>query len=141
MLEHYRAIAIAADRHPQAVPELPLPEEFPGRAEALDWFDAERANLTAAVALGMTTYHLETSGALSGTLVRYFERRHHLLDWEIVARYRVVTAKQLGIPGAIGAASNSLGAAVPGTVTVCGRSGRSSRLRLRRGWDTKASGR
>ncbi|WP_328617209.1 tetratricopeptide repeat protein [Amycolatopsis sp. NBC_00355] len=112
MLEHYRVIATAANRHLQAVPERPLPEEFPGRAEALDWFDAERANLVATVALALTTDHFETCVLLSGTLVRYLERRHHLVDWEIVARCGVAAAERLGIPAATGAALNSLGTAM-----------------------------
>jgi hypothetical protein len=55
LLDYYLTTASAADDHLRALPGMAVPAVFTGRAQALEWLDAERASLVAAVHMAAGT--------------------------------------------------------------------------------------
>jgi len=55
LLSHYLDMAAAADAHLRVQPGMDIPGVFTGRDAALDWLDAERASLVAAVSIAADT--------------------------------------------------------------------------------------
>ncbi|MBN6040043.1 tetratricopeptide repeat protein [Amycolatopsis sp. 195334CR] len=112
LLEHYDRLADAADAHLRALPDDSVPDTFPGRAEALNWFDTERANLTSAVALALDTGHHHLTTHLAAALSEYLSWRRHLADWVTVSEHALAAAQHLNTSRTLAIASNNLGAAL-----------------------------
>ncbi|MBN6040041.1 tetratricopeptide repeat protein [Amycolatopsis sp. 195334CR] len=112
LLEHYDRLADAADAHLRALPDDSVPDTFPGRAEALDWFDTERANLTSAVAVALDTGHHDLAIQLAAALSVYLSWRRHLVDQVTVSEHAITAAQHLNTPRIFAIASNNLGVAL-----------------------------
>ncbi|GLY42501.1 hypothetical protein Amsp01_085240 [Amycolatopsis sp. NBRC 101858] len=112
LLEHYAWTVMVADGHLRALPGQPVVNRFTGRRDALDWFDAEHANLVAAVA------HAHEAGRPRPTFVigtyssEYLALRRHITDWVTVATCAVDAAARLGDPESSAAAWSNLGIAL-----------------------------
>ncbi|MFF9156816.1 tetratricopeptide repeat protein [Streptomyces sp. NPDC014846] len=79
LLEHYLTNSVAADTHLIAIPGYKSPR-FDGRRHALEWLDAEQANLVAAATAAPRLGHPGVAKALAWSLARYFEHRRHFDD-------------------------------------------------------------
>ncbi|WP_333778148.1 tetratricopeptide repeat protein [Streptomyces sp. IBSBF 3136] len=79
LLDHYLAIAQAADTHLQTTPGWPLPDDFTDRGQALEWLEAERGNLVSA-ATAAPAHHAAATG-LALALGTFFDLRRHTNDW------------------------------------------------------------
>ncbi|MBN6039999.1 tetratricopeptide repeat protein [Amycolatopsis sp. 195334CR] len=112
LLEHYDRLANAADDHLRALPRTSVPETFPGRAEALKWFDTERANVTSAVSLAFNTGHHDVTAHLATALSEYLSWRRHLADWVSVSEHAHAAAQHLNTSRTLAIASNILGLAL-----------------------------
>ena len=64
LLAFYLHMTNAADDYLRALPGMETPPEFSGREAALDWLDAERASLVAAV-------HMAQATGRDGTAVQF----------------------------------------------------------------------
>jgi tetratricopeptide (TPR) repeat protein len=95
LLRHYITTTDQADQHVQALPGQAVPERFTGREDALDWLDAERANLIATVAHAATTGHHTHSAHLSLALAGYLQWRRDFADWVTVATHAHTSATHL----------------------------------------------
>ncbi|WP_410643260.1 tetratricopeptide repeat protein [Amycolatopsis sp. lyj-346] len=112
LLDCYSGNARAADAHLRALPGRPVPHRFAGRRDALAWFDAEHANLTAAVAHAHHTGHLHHTTSLAAHLRRYLEWRWFLDDGVTVATHAGTAAGTLADPRLQAAAWIDLGSAL-----------------------------
>jgi len=72
--------------------------------EALSWFDAERANLVAAVAHGARHGPRRPAWLVADAMRGYFSLRGHLADWLAVAQAALAAAEAEGDPRAQAAA-------------------------------------
>jgi tetratricopeptide (TPR) repeat protein len=79
LLEYYATTARAADEHLQALPDQTVADLFPGRDQALAWFDAEHAVLVATVQWAATNHPTHTT-RLADALDEYQSWRRHLND-------------------------------------------------------------
>ena len=86
LLNYYLRTADAASQHLRAVPGMALPEDFTGRASALDWLDAERPSLIAAITTAADTGPDEAAMRLPALLAPY------LVDWRLRFDDALVTA-------------------------------------------------
>ncbi|HET6710353.1 tetratricopeptide repeat protein [Amycolatopsis sp.] len=112
LVQYYLGSADAADTHLHALRGQSLPDRFAGRAQALAWFDAERANITALVALTHRTGRYRETCRLATLIAEYLRGRRHFADWITVAEHAAAAATALGNPQRIGAALNRLGFAL-----------------------------
>ncbi|MFJ7211484.1 tetratricopeptide repeat protein [Amycolatopsis sp. NPDC098790] len=112
LLTYYADAAHAADDHLKGLPGQPGPDRFAGRRDALAWFDAEHANLTAAVAHAHHTGHLNHTTELAACLADYLSWRRHLNDWVTVATHAFSVATTLADPQHWAGACNNLGIAL-----------------------------
>ncbi|MBL1085733.1 tetratricopeptide repeat protein [Streptomyces actinomycinicus] len=80
LLVHYYHWADAADDRLRWLPGKPEPERFATRAEALVWFDRERAGLVAAAQWGRSERYASVAVRLALCLGTYFEWRRHWDD-------------------------------------------------------------
>ncbi|MGV9365556.1 tetratricopeptide repeat protein, partial [Amycolatopsis sp. NPDC003731] len=112
LLSYYCATADAADDYLRALPSQPLRDRFVGRQDALDWFDAEHTNLTAAVAHAYHNGYLDHTTRLAACLKGYLRWRWHLNDWVTVATHASFAATTLTDPQRRAVASNNLGLAL-----------------------------
>ena len=78
-----------------ACPESITPLRFQGEADALAWFDAERANLIAMVKYAFAQGRHELVGPLSRTMWVYFDIRHAYRDWRDVYSLALESAQTL----------------------------------------------
>jgi tetratricopeptide (TPR) repeat protein len=85
LLEYYIAMARAADEHLHPLPGQPVPDLFPGRDQALAWFDDEHAALVATAQWAATNYPIHTT-QLAVALAEYQSWRRHLNDRLTVCR-------------------------------------------------------
>jgi tetratricopeptide (TPR) repeat protein len=95
LLEYYAETADAADDHLKALVSQPVPTGFAGRAQALEWFDADRANLIAAVSLAAHGERLDIAMRLPLILANYFAWRRlfpELIESQSVAATAARTA-------------------------------------------------
>jgi len=109
VLGYYATTADQADDHLRALPGQPAPDRFAGRADALEWLDAERATLVAAVVHATTSGHHDHAVRLGAALAQYLDWRHYLADAVTVAdrthtsathlsaRDQAMTANNLGV--------------------------------------------
>jgi tetratricopeptide (TPR) repeat protein len=111
-LQHYLLVAEAADKrlHAPAVP--PFPGRFTHQAQALDWLDAERPNLVAAVTLAAATKRHEMAFLLAIRLAAFLERRRHGNDLVTTSRIAARAAHDLKDLHGEGMALSNLGAAL-----------------------------
>jgi len=72
-------------------------------AQALDWLDAERPNLVAAVLDAEANGPLEQAWFLADQLTSYFTDRGHLADWQLVVDAGLRAAERAGATLATGA--------------------------------------
>ncbi|WHT16641.1 BTAD domain-containing putative transcriptional regulator [Crossiella sp. CA-258035] len=84
---------------------------FGGSAEALDWLEAERANLLALVARLAERGRPNEVWRLAWLLHGFFRARQHKADWIEVGRLGVAAAARIGDPVASFHAANCLGGA------------------------------
>ncbi|MEV0396304.1 AfsR/SARP family transcriptional regulator [Polymorphospora rubra] len=115
--DHYRrgADAASAVAFPTALRlpggEPPQADRFPDRAAALEWFDAERGVLVAAVAAAAADGQPAAAWQLAQALRLYFWLRRSTVEWratELAARDAAIAA---GAPHALAAGSFGLGMA------------------------------
>lgn len=112
LLEYYFATTDAADDHLSG-PRGPLPTAtFATRDEALAWLDAERPNLTAAVAAASVAGHQYIAIGFPIRLYAYLTRRRHFDDLIAVTAIAVETARLTGDKLGEAKASNNLGIAL-----------------------------
>jgi DNA-binding SARP family transcriptional activator len=137
MLTWYRDAANAADRvlRPKERPNFTFPTrpmDFADESAALAWFDAEAANLNAAVR-GAARSHPAPAWQIAAAMYGWLQRRHHTRQWAdlyIVAAEAAVRAADSGgeavITGRLAAAHSMLGD-TERAVSACRRA---HRLRL-----------
>jgi tetratricopeptide (TPR) repeat protein len=93
LCDYILKVADAADDHLTALPGAPKPAEFADRAEALEWFDTERATLVAVTYMAAEHGRDDIAHHLPARLVEYFSLRRYLDDWFATA----TTSKQAAI--------------------------------------------
>jgi DNA-binding SARP family transcriptional activator/tetratricopeptide (TPR) repeat protein len=109
---HVDAAARRLFPHTSRLPFTPTrPVEFDSYAAAMDWLEAERPNLVAAVEYG-ATHRPRAAAVLLGDWLRgYFWLRRHVVDWFTVAQATLTAAMSLGDQRARAAAHLNLGSA------------------------------
>jgi tetratricopeptide (TPR) repeat protein len=112
LLGFYLRTADAADDHLRAPPGMMVPEEFTSRDGALDWLDAERATLVAAVTVAADTGRHRAALRLPAVLAVYFAWRRRFDDWIATATIGLDAARRLGAPHNEADALNNLGVAL-----------------------------
>ncbi|MBN6040045.1 tetratricopeptide repeat protein [Amycolatopsis sp. 195334CR] len=112
LLEHYDSVAKAADVHLRALPGTEVLDTFSSRAEALNWFDCERANLTSAVALALGAGHHDLVSHLAAKLGAYLNLRRHVADWVAVSEHALNAAQHINTSRALADAWIGLGIAL-----------------------------
>ena len=85
VLEFYCRWADAAHFRLHWLPGMPEPKRFRDRAEALAWFDGERAGLVAAVGWAREARFAGTAVRLADCLSEYLKWRRFFDDWVVVA--------------------------------------------------------
>ncbi|MCW8383685.1 tetratricopeptide repeat protein [Streptomyces justiciae] len=96
LLDHYAWSADAADSRMRWLPGREEPERFATWAEALAWFDAERAGLVEAVHWASEGRLAKAAVRLAGSLGYYLEWRRFRSDGITVAGLAVRAAGRLG---------------------------------------------
>ncbi|WP_051789490.1 tetratricopeptide repeat protein [Streptomyces sp. NRRL S-1022] len=96
LLAHYYRWADAADDRLRWLPGKQEPARFATRAEALAWFDRERAGLVAAAQWGRAKRYARVAVKLALCLGTYFEWRRHLDDLITVSSAAQETAHGAG---------------------------------------------
>ncbi|GHH81526.1 hypothetical protein GCM10018781_64350 [Kitasatospora indigofera] len=110
LFEYYaRTARAAAHLNPTAGGDK---KRFPDRGAAMAWFDAERANLVAAVHTAHATGHPDTTITLASLLANYLNSRRHLQDALAVATLAHDAATSLGDRHREATAWNNLGTAL-----------------------------
>jgi tetratricopeptide (TPR) repeat protein len=108
----YLVAARAANDQLKALPGRVAPGAFSGRSQALEWFDANRANLIAAVHLAADSGRLETALRLPSALTAYFEWRQLFPEWIQTHTVAVGAARTLKHRAGEGTMLNNLGSAL-----------------------------
>ena len=114
LLGYYLGMTNVADDHLRALPGIPVPTVFNGRPDALEWLDAERPNLVAAVRVAAATGRDGVAIGLPLVLTEYFVWRRHLDDWLATAAICLAAAKRLADGTNEGKALNNLGMVLRG---------------------------
>ncbi len=96
LLGYYLHMAGAADEHLRALPGMAVPGQFTGRDAALDWLDAERASLVAAVQMAADTGRGQAALRLPRLLAEYFSWRRRFDDWIATTTLSLDAARRLG---------------------------------------------
>jgi tetratricopeptide (TPR) repeat protein len=96
LLGYYLRSADAADDHLGALPGTVVPKEFAGRDAALDWLDAERASLVAAVTMAAGTGRDQAALRLPLLLAGYFAWRRRFDDAIATITVSLGAARRLG---------------------------------------------
>ncbi|MEV0624233.1 tetratricopeptide repeat protein, partial [Nonomuraea sp. NPDC050404] len=112
LLKLYLYTADAADDHLRALPGQAVSDRFTGRDDAMNWFDAERANLVAAVALAQATGRHDLAHRLPACLNVYLSWRRTLDDLLTVDTIAVTASNQLGDRHREGTTLGNLGVAL-----------------------------
>ena len=95
LLGYYLTRAYAADQHLRAQPGVAVPEEFADRGSALDWLDAERASLVAAVSMAADNGRDQVAMRLPLVLAEYLQLRRRFDDWLAVIAVSTNAARRL----------------------------------------------
>ncbi|MEU0965810.1 tetratricopeptide repeat protein [Streptomyces sp. NPDC005917] len=114
LLEYYSTSTIAASAHLSVQADLPVPDNFADRDEALAWLDGERANLTGSVAAAAATGHQDIAIKLPVVLYDYLVWRGYFDDLIAVTTTACAIAHQAGALTAEAGAWNNLGIALNG---------------------------
>jgi tetratricopeptide (TPR) repeat protein len=109
LFSHYLDRADAAADHLRTLPGEPVPTQFTGRQDALDWLDAERANLIAAVTLAASIGHNQIALRLPLRLGTYLLWRRRFDDLLTVLEISRTAAHNQGDRLSEGVALDSLG--------------------------------
>ncbi|MFE3455924.1 tetratricopeptide repeat protein [Nocardiopsis aegyptia] len=112
LLEHYTALADAADDHLRALPGHTPPELFADRQQALAWLEAEHDNLITAVHTAHTHGHTTTATRLPLHLAEYLDRSRRFEDAVTVHTLAQETAHHTGDTRREADAWNNLGLAL-----------------------------
>ncbi|MFJ3776661.1 tetratricopeptide repeat protein [Streptomyces sp. NPDC090075] len=112
VLGFYLRWADAADDWLRWLPGRAEPERFGDRAEALAWFDGERAGLVTAVGWAWEERYADAAVRLAACLGMYLEWRRYFEDWLAIARVALRATRRLGNPFHEGNAWNNLGVAL-----------------------------
>ena len=112
LLSYYRSSAGAADAHMRARAGTRVPADFGDREDALEWLDAERPCLVAAVALAGSTDRDQVAVELSFSLGTYLSWRRRFDDWLTVITTSHDAAQRLGDRVNEAATLSNLGAAL-----------------------------
>ncbi|WP_406435713.1 tetratricopeptide repeat protein [Streptomyces sp. NBC_00631] len=97
LLAHCGKLARAADAHRHNHDDGPLPGEFPDRAHAVRWLEAERANLVALIARAAATGHVRAVLDLEEHIRLFLlERSSYAIDAVTAARLAVGCARAIG---------------------------------------------
>ncbi|MFD4600892.1 tetratricopeptide repeat protein [Streptomyces sp. NPDC058464] len=96
LLAHCGRLARAADAHRHAHDDEPLPGDFPDRARAVQWLEAERANLVALIVRAAATGHARAVLELEAhTRLFLLERSRYAADAVTTAQLAVVCARAI----------------------------------------------
>jgi len=112
LLRYYLDTTDAADAHLRALPGTPVPAVFTGRDHALEWFDAERPSLIAAVTMAASTGRDQIAMRLPLNLNQYLSWRRRFDDWLSTTMVSRDAARRLHDRDAEAAALTSLGVAL-----------------------------
>ncbi|MDT0414602.1 tetratricopeptide repeat protein [Streptomyces sp. DSM 41982] len=108
LLAHYSVLADAADQHLRALPGTPVPDTFPGHAEALAWMDVECVNLLAVI----RERRNPATARLALCLATHLDYRRRFEDAVAVFSQAVEVLRATGDRAREGAAQNCLGNAL-----------------------------
>lgn len=109
LLGHYLTRAYTADQHLRTQPGTTVPEEFADRGSALEWLDAERASLVAAVGMAADSGRDQIAMRLPLVLAEYLQLRRRLDDWLAITLVSTSAARRLDDRRVEGAALVTLG--------------------------------
>ncbi|WP_380279366.1 ATP-binding protein [Kitasatospora purpeofusca] len=113
LLDHYALVAHEAEASINPVEHrIGMGQQFSGRAEALAWLDAERANLVATVHAAHATGHYKTARHLTSHLGSYLNLRRRLEDHLDIARIALAAARDNHNPHGEAGAWNEIGGAL-----------------------------
>ncbi|MET8861211.1 tetratricopeptide repeat protein, partial [Streptomyces sp. NPDC004579] len=108
LFTHYQDTTQAADTHLDTLPG-PRAPHFPDRVSALEWLDAEHANLTATATAASALGHPAVTTSLAITLARYLDHRRYFDDWITLTTTALTVCRELGDRHGEGGALNNLG--------------------------------
>ncbi|MER5916426.1 tetratricopeptide repeat protein [Streptomyces sp. NPDC001982] len=111
LFTHYQDTTQAADTHLDTLPG-PRAPHFPDRAAALQWLDAEHANLTATATTAPALGHPATTTSLAFSLAPYLDYRRYFDDWITLTTTALTVFREFGDRHGEGAALNNLGLAL-----------------------------
>ncbi len=109
ILGHYLTLAQAADKQLSALHDEPRRSDFTGRLAALDWFDAHRAALTAAIHLAADTGRDQIALNLPFNLCEYLAWRRRFDELLTALAISLSTARALHDRHSEGKALNDIG--------------------------------
>ncbi|MER5917278.1 tetratricopeptide repeat protein, partial [Streptomyces sp. NPDC001982] len=111
LFTHYQDTTQAANTHLNNIPG-PRAPHFPDRRHALEWLDAEHANLTATATAAPALGHPATTTSLSFSLARYLDYRRYFDDWITLTTTALTVCRELGDRHREGQALGNLGLAL-----------------------------
>ncbi|WP_328670635.1 tetratricopeptide repeat protein [Streptomyces sp. NBC_00328] len=111
LFTHYQGITRAANAHLDTLPG-PRASHFPNRAAALQWLDAEHANLVSTATIAPALGHPATATSLAIGLARYLNHRRYFDDWITLTTTALVVFRELGDRHSEGGALTNLGTAL-----------------------------
>jgi tetratricopeptide (TPR) repeat protein len=112
LLGYYMSLTAAASEYRKALPGMAPPDEFTSRDDAVDWLDAERPNLVAAVSMAADTGRGTVAWELPIRLSSYLGWRRRFDDMLATATISLNTARSIGARSAEGLALLELGSAL-----------------------------
>ena len=96
LLGYYSSTARAADQRLRAIPGMPVSDNFASRDDALDWLDAERPDLVAAVSMAAGTGRDGVALRLPLALAEYLRWRRRFDDLLATMTVSLESARRLG---------------------------------------------
>ncbi|MGW2777315.1 tetratricopeptide repeat protein [Streptomyces olivaceoviridis] len=111
LFTYYQDTAQAADTHLDTLPG-PRAPRFPDRAAALEWLDAEHANLTATATAAPALGHPTTAINLAFSLAQYLDYRRYFEDWITLSTTVLAICHERGDRPGEGRALSDLGIAL-----------------------------
>ena len=96
LLRYYMTRSYTADQRLRAQPGTAVPEDFADRGSALDWLDAERSSLVAAVSMAAATGRDQLAAQLPLVLAEYLQLRRRLDDMLAITVVSAEAARRLG---------------------------------------------
>ncbi len=108
LLGYYMRLTSAANDRLRELPGQAVPEEFADRLGALEWLDAERASLVAAVQMASDSGRDDVASRLPLVLATYFSWRLHFDDRLVTSAIGLEAARRLGDRNGEAQAMNNL---------------------------------